>query len=262
MSAGNMKLTLKIWRQSGLKEKGRLAAYVLDDVSPDQSFLEMLDDLNRLLVLKGEEPVVFEHDCREGICGCCGLMINGQAHGPVRGTTVCQLHMRNFKNGDTIVIEPWRAKGFPVIKDLMVDRSAFDRIIEAGGYVSVNTGGVPDANAIPIRKENADLAMDAAACIGCGACVASCPNASAMLFVGAKISQYALLPQGQVERVARALNMVAAMDREGFGNCSNVAECEASCPKLITLSNIQRMYREHVKASWKFAPREVREAAG
>jgi len=262
MSAGNMKLTLKVWRQSGPKEKGRLVAYVLDDVSPDQSFLEMLDDLNRVLVLKGEEPVVFEHDCREGICGCCGLMINGQAHGPVRGTTVCQLHMRNFKDGDTIVIEPWRAKGFPVIKDLMVDRSAFDRIIEAGGYVSVNTGGIPDANAIPIRKEDADLAMDAAACIGCGACVASCPNASAMLFVGAKISQYALLPQGQVERVARALNMVAAMDREGFGNCSNVAECEASCPKLITLSNIQRMYREHVKASWKYAPREAREAAG
>jgi succinate dehydrogenase / fumarate reductase iron-sulfur subunit len=262
MSAESLKLTLKIWRQSGPKEKGRLVTYVMDDVSPDQSFLEMLDDLNRVLVLKGEEPVVFEHDCREGICGCCGLMINGQAHGPVRGTTVCQLHMRNFKDGDTIVIEPWRTKGFPILKDLMVDRTAFDRIIQAGGYTSVNTGGVPDANAIPIRKQNADLAMDAAACIGCGACVASCPNASAMLFVGAKISQYALLPQGQVERVARALQMVAAMDDAGFGNCSNVGECEASCPKEIKLSNIQRMYREYVKASWSFAESTTRESAG
>jgi succinate dehydrogenase / fumarate reductase iron-sulfur subunit len=262
MSAGNMKLTLRVWRQRSLKEKGRLVTYAMDDVSPDQSFLEMLDDLNRMLVLKGEEPVVFEHDCREGICGSCGLMINGQAHGPVPGTTVCQLHMRNFKDGDTIVVEPWRAKGFPIARDLMVDRSAFDRIIAAGGYVSVNTGSAPEGNAIPIRKENADLAMDAAACIGCGACVASCPNASAMLFVGAKISQYALLPQGQVERVARALSMVAMMDEEGFGNCSNVGECEASCPKEIKLSNIQRMYREYVKASWKFAPLEKKEAAG
>ncbi|RPJ44696.1 MAG: succinate dehydrogenase/fumarate reductase iron-sulfur subunit, partial [Candidatus Latescibacterota bacterium] len=192
----------------------------------------------------------------------CGLMINGQAHGPVPGTTVCQLHMRNFKDGDTIVVEPWRARGFPLIRDLMVDRSAFDRIIAAGGYVSINTGSAPDGNAIPIRKEDSDLAMDAAACIGCGACVASCPNASAMLFVGAKISQYALLPQGQVERISRALSMVAAMDDEGFGNCSNVGECEATCPKSITLSNIQRMYREHVKASWQVAPRASRESAG
>jgi len=253
MSAGHgsMKLTLKVWRQRGPNEKGRLVTYVMDDVQSDQSFLEMIDDLNQMLVLKGEEPVVFEHDCREGICGCCGLMINGQAHGPSPGTTVCQLHMRKFKDGDTIVIEPWRAKGFPVIRDLMVDRSAFDRIIEAGGYISVNTGAPQDANAIPIRKENADLAFDAAACIGCGACVASCPNASAMLFVGAKISQFALLPQGQVERVARALQMVAAMDDLGFGNCSNVGECEASCPKEISLSNIQRMYREYVSAAWK-----------
>lgn len=250
MSAGSMKLTLKIWRQPGPDEKGRLVAYPMDDVSPDQSFLEMLDDLNQDLVLKGEDPVAMEHDCREGICGCCGLMINGQAHGKVKGNTVCQLHMRNFKDGDTITIEPWRAKPFPIIRDLVVDRSALDRIVQVGGFVSANTGGAQDANAIPIKKENADLAMDAAACIGCGACVASCPNASAMLFVGAKISQLALLPQGEPERKRRAIAMVRQMDKEGFGNCSNIGECEASCPKEIKLSNIQRLYREYVKAAW------------
>ena len=250
MSAGNMKLTLKIWRQAGPDAPGRLVTYERDDVSPDQSFLEMLDDLNRDLVLKGEEPVAVEHDCREGICGCCGLMINGQAHGPVKGTTVCQLHMRNFKDGDTIVIEPWRSKPFPIIKDLLVDRSAFDRIMQAGGFVSVSTGNAPDANAIPISKKNADLAFDAAACIGCGACVASCPNGSAMLFVGAKISQLALLPQGEPERKRRAIAMVKQMDEEGFGNCSNVGECEAACPKEIKLANIQRLYREYVRAAW------------
>ena len=250
MSAGNMKLTLKIWRQAGPDAPGRLVTYERDDVSPDQSFLEMLDDLNRYLVLKGEEPVAVEHDCREGICGCCGLMINGQAHCPVKGTTVCQLHMRNFKDGDTIVIEPWRSKPFPIIKDLLVDRSAFDRIMQAGGFVSVSTGNAPDANAIPISKKNADLAFDAAACIGCGACVASCPNGSAMLFVGAKISQLALLPQGEPERKRRAIAMVKQMDEEGFGNCSNVGECEAACPKEIKLANIQRLYREYVRAAW------------
>ena len=223
--------------------------YKLEGVSTDSSFLEMLDQLNEKLVSDGEDPVVFDHDCREGICGMCSLMINGQAHGPEKETTTCQLHMRSFNDGDTIVIEPWRAKAFPVLKDLMVDRTAFDQIIEAGGYVNVNTGNAPDANEILIPKENADLAMDAAACIGCAACVASCKNASAMLFVSAKISQLALLPQGAVESEKRAQAMVDKMDELGFGNCTNEAECEASCPKGINISNIARMNREYFKAA-------------
>lgn len=247
--ANNMTLNLKVWRQNGAKNKGQIVDYVLEGVSPDMSFLEMLDMLNEQLVAKGEDPVAFDHDCREGICGMCSLMINGQAHGPEKETTTCQLHMRSFKDGDTIAIEPWRARAFPVLKDLMVDRSAFDKIIEAGGYVNVNTGNARDANEILIGKENADLAMDAAACIGCGACVASCKNASAMLFVSAKISQLALLPQGQLEEDQRALNMVSKMDELGFGNCTNEAECEASCPKGINISNIARMNRGFLKAA-------------
>ncbi len=243
----SMNLNLKIWRQKSATDKGEMVDYKLTDVSPDMSFLEMLDMLNDRLIREGKDPVAFDHDCREGICGMCSLMINGQAHGPERETTTCQLHMRSFKNGDTIVIEPWRAKAFPIHKDLMVDRSAFDEIIAAGGYVSVNTGHAPDANAIPIPKENADLAMDAAACIGCAACVASCKNASAMLFVSAKISQLALLPQGEAESKQRAEAMVAKMDELGFGNCTNEAECEASCPKGIDISNIARMNREFIK---------------
>ena len=246
MSDSNlMNLKLKIWRQINSKAKGKMVDYEVKDVSPDMSFLEMLDVLNDQLVTKGEDPVVFDHDCREGICGMCSLMINGQAHGPEDKTTTCQLHMRKFKDGETIIVEPWRAKAFPVLKDLMVDRSAFDQIIQAGGFISVNTGNAPDANAIPISKENADLAMDAAACIGCGACVASCKNASAMLFVSAKVSQFSLLPQGQVEAKERAVNMVNKMDSLGFGNCTNEAECEASCPKGISISNIARMNREY-----------------
>ena len=246
MSESNlMNLKLKIWRQLNSSAKGKMVDYEVKDVSPDMSFLEMLDVLNDQLVTKGEDPVVFDHDCREGICGMCSLMINGQAHGPEERTTTCQLHMRKFKDGDTIVVEPWRAKAFPVLKDLMVDRSAFDDIIQAGGFISVNTGNAPDANAIPISKENADLSMDAAACIGCGACVASCKNASAMLFVSAKVSQFSLLPQGQVEAKERAVNMVNKMDSLGFGNCTNEAECEASCPKGISISNIARMNREY-----------------
>ncbi len=244
-----MTLHLKIWRQKNNKEKGEMVDYTLANVSPESSFLEMLDQLNEELVTKGVDPVAFDHDCREGICGMCSLMINGQAHGPERETTTCQLHMRSFKDGDTVVIEPWRARAFPVHKDLMVDRSAFDKIIEAGGYVSVNTNNPPDANAILIPKENADLAMDAAACIGCAACVASCKNASAMLFVSAKVSQLALLPQGQAEAEQRVLSMVQKMDELGFGNCTNEAECEASCPKGIDISNIARMNREYLKAA-------------
>ncbi|MCB9092061.1 MAG: succinate dehydrogenase/fumarate reductase iron-sulfur subunit [Halobacteriovoraceae bacterium] len=240
-----MTLKLKIWRQKNTHTKGQMVDYVLEGVSPDMSFLEMLDKLNENLVKKGEDPVVFDHDCREGICGMCSLMINGQAHGPQELTTTCQLHMRKFKDGDEIVIEPFRAKAFPVLKDLMVDRSAFDKIIEAGGFISVNTGNAQDANCLPISKENSDLAMDAAACIGCGACVASCKNASAMLFVSAKISQLALLPQGQPERYGRAKSMVDKMDELGFGNCTNEAECEASCPKGINLTNIARMNRDY-----------------
>jgi succinate dehydrogenase / fumarate reductase iron-sulfur subunit len=243
-----MKLALKVWRQKGPGDPGRFADYEIDAVSPDMSFLEMLDVLNEKLILKGEEPVAFDHDCREGICGMCSLVINGQAHGP-ESTTTCQLHMRHFKDGDTVWIEPFRARAFPVIKDLVVDRSAFDRIIAAGGYISVSSGGAPPANAILVPKEDAELALDAAACIGCGACVAACKNASAMLFVGAKVSQMALLPQGQPERKTRVLAMVQAMDAAGFGNCTNENECEAACPKEISAANIARLNREHLRAS-------------
>lgn len=242
-----MKLTLKIWRQKNKSDKGAFATYPVDHVSKDMSFLEMLDVLNEGLTEKGEDPVHFDHDCREGICGTCSLFINGKPHGPLQ-TTTCQLHMRSFNDGETITIEPWRAKAFPVLKDLIVDRSAFDRIIQAGGYVSVNTGGVPDANEIPVPKTVADLAMDAAQCIGCGACVAACKNASAMLFTSAKISQLALLPQGQVERKTRAEKMVAQMDSEGFGACTNTGACEAECPKGISITNIARMNREYFSA--------------
>jgi succinate dehydrogenase / fumarate reductase iron-sulfur subunit len=244
----NITVHLKIWRQKNRKDDGRFEDYTLNDVSQDMSFLEMLDVLNNKLVRDGKDPVAFDHDCREGICGMCSLMINGQAHGPMKATTTCQLHMRSFNDNETIVIEPWRAQAFPVIKDLMTDRSSFDKIISSGGFVSVNVGNAQDANTLPIKKENADLAMDAAACIGCGACVASCPNASAMLFASAKISQLALLPQGQVEAKERAAEMVKTMDEEGFGNCTNHAECEASCPKEINLSNIARMNREFFKS--------------
>ncbi len=248
MKAG-MKFTLKVWRQKGSDAKGKLETYELRDISPDASFLEMLDVLNKQLILTGREPVAFDSDCREGICGTCCLVLNGQAHGPDEGTATCQLHMRRFKDGDTIHVEPWRAKAFPVVKDLVVDRSAFDRIIAAGGYVSVNTGSAPDANSILVPKQDSDLAMDAAACIGCGACVAACKNASAMLFVGAKVSQMALLPQGEPECSRRVLAMVQAMDKEGFGNCTNESECEAACPKEISVSNIARLNREFLRAS-------------
>lgn len=243
-----MNLTLKIWRQKNHSDKGGFKIYSLTGISADMSFLEMLDVLNEELAEKGEDPVHFDHDCREGICGMCSLFINGRPHGPQQ-TTTCQLHMRSFKDGDTITIEPWRAKSFPVVKDLVVDRGAFDRIIQAGGYVSVNTGGVPDANEIPIPKVIADEAFDAATCIGCGACVAACKNASAMLFVSAKLSQLALLPQGQVERRNRAEKMIAQMDAEGFGACTNTGACSAECPKEIKLSNIARMNREYYAAS-------------
>jgi succinate dehydrogenase / fumarate reductase iron-sulfur subunit len=244
-----MTLKLKVWRQKGPKDSGKMVDYTLPGVSEHMSFLEMMDVLNQNLIDKGEEPVAFDHDCREGICGACSMYINGRAHGPMTGTTTCQLHMRHFKDGDTVVIEPWRAKAFPVIKDLVVDRGAFDRIIQAGGYVSVNTGAAPDGNAIPIPKEDADEAFDAATCIGCGACVATCVNGSAMLFTSAKISQLALLPQGKPERKARALSMVEQMDKEGFGNCSNTGACEVECPKGISLEHIARMNREYVMAS-------------
>jgi succinate dehydrogenase / fumarate reductase iron-sulfur subunit len=243
-----MNLTLKVWRQRNHSDKGGFKEYSLSGISSDMSFLEMLDILNEELSEKGEDPVHFDHDCREGICGTCSLYINGQPHGPHQ-TTTCQLHMRSFKDGDTITIEPWRAKAFPVIKDLVVDRGAFDRIIQAGGYVSVNTGGVPDANEIPIPKIIADEAFDSATCIGCGACVAACKNASAMLFVAAKISQLSLLPQGKVERKERAEKMIEQMDEEGFGACTNTGACSAECPKEIKLSNIARMNREFFKAS-------------
>ncbi|MBI1747786.1 MAG: succinate dehydrogenase/fumarate reductase iron-sulfur subunit [Acidobacteria bacterium] len=243
-----MTLYLSIWRQPNAKTPGKLIQYTVTDVSPAMSFLEMLDQLNRDLVRKGETPIEFDSDCREGICGTCGLVVNGIAHGPERATTVCQLHMRHFKDGDAITIEPWRAKAFPIVKDLVVDRGAFDRIVASGGYISVNTGAAPDAAAILISKEMADLAMDAAACIGCGACVAACPNASASLFVGAFLSKFALLPQGQPERKQRAQRMVSQMDAEGFGGCSNIGECEAVCPKEISLSTIARMRRDLWKA--------------
>jgi len=242
-----MKLNLKIWRQGG-RYKGEFVTYTLDNVNEHMSFLEMLDVLNESLIGKKEEPVAFEHDCREGICGTCSLVIDGRAHGPMQGTTTCQVHMRHYKDGETIVIEPFRAKAFPVIKDLVVDRSAFDRIIQSGGYVSVNTGQAQDANSIPVEKEQASHAFDAAACIGCGACVAACPNASAMLFTSAKISHLALLPKGQVERQRRVISMIAKMDAEGFGQCSNVKACEAECPKEISVENIARMNREYLSA--------------
>ena len=244
-----MKLKLKVWRQANARSAGKFEIYEAPDVSPDISFLEMLDVINERLTAQGGAPIAFDHDCREGICGACSLTINGVPHGPERGTTVCQLHMRHFKDGDTIVIEPWRAKPFPVVRDLVVDRSSFDRIIQAGGYVSANTGGVPDANAIPIGKERAETAMDAAACIGCGACVAACPNASAMLFVAAKVSHLAALPQGQVERRRRVLNMVETMDKEGFGNCTNHYECMRACPKSIHVKFIAQMNREYLRAA-------------
>ena len=246
----DMNLTLKIWRQKDKKSSGKMMDYKVNAISPNSSFLEMMDVLNEDLIIKGEEPVAFDHDCREGICGSCSLYIDGEAHGPDRAVTTCQLHMRKFKDGDTITIEPWRAKAFPVLKDLVVDRTSFERIQQAGGFISVNTSGnTQDANATPISKHNADKAMDAATCIGCGACVATCKNASAMLFVGAKVAQFSLLPQGQVERKERVLNMVKQMDLEGFGNCTNTGACEVECPKGISLENIAIMNREYLKAS-------------
>ena len=244
-------IALKVWRQRGPKEKGTFETYNLDGVSVDSSFLEMLDILNEKLVNDGKEPIVFDHDCREGICGMCSLYINGHPHGPDEDITTCQLHMRKFKDGETITIEPWRSAAFPVIRDLMVDRDAFDKIMQAGGYVSINTGGVPDANAIPIPKVDADEAMDAASCIGCGACVAACKNGSAMLFLSAKVSQLALLPQGRVEATRRAKAMVAKMDELGFGNCTNTQACEMECPKGVSISNIARLNREFLKAKIK-----------
>ncbi len=244
-----MKLKLNVWRQKNGASEGAFVSYDANDVSKDMSFLEMLDVLNEELIGKGQDPIAFDHDCREGICGMCSMVINGRPHGPQKNTTACQLHMRQFKDGDEITIEPWRAKAFPVIKDLAVDRSAFDRIIQAGGYVSVSTGNAPDGNAIPIPKPDADRAFDAAACIGCGACVAACPNASAMLFTSAKVAHLALLPQGQPERMDRVLKMVAAMDAEDFGGCTNHGECEAACPKGISLENIALLNRDFVKAT-------------
>jgi succinate dehydrogenase / fumarate reductase, iron-sulfur subunit len=249
MSTGNMTINLKVWKQKNAKTSGNLETYKVDQVSPDMSFLEMFDVLNEKLVQENKEPIAFDHDCREGICGMCSMYINGQPHGPLEGVTTCQLHMRTFNDGDTIVVEPWRSKAFPVIKDLVVDRTAFDRIIASGGFVSVNTGNAQDANNLPIGKDKADMAFAAAACIGCGACVAACKNASAMLFVSAKVSQLALLPQGQPERESRALNMVAQMDAEGFGACTNTGACAAECPKEISLDNIARLNREFLGAS-------------
>lgn len=254
MSAGHdsvhMKITLHVWRQRSAEDVGHFEIYRLGDVSPDMSFLEMLDVLNEQLTNQGREPVVFDHDCREGICGMCSLVINGQVHGPLPEVTTCQLHMRSFNDGDTIYIEPFRAKAFPVIRDLATDRSAFDRIIQSGGFISVNTGNAQDANALPIAKQDADSAMDAAACIGCGGCVAACPNAAAMLFTSAKVAQLALLPQGAPERESRVLAMVDRMDAEGFGNCTNESECEAACPKGISVTNIAKLNREYLRASF------------
>ena len=255
-----MNLTLKVWRQKNANARGHFVTYEAKKISPDMSFLEMLDVMNEELIGRGKEPIAFEHDCREGICGSCGFMINGVAHGPERATTVCQLHMRSFRDGDSLTIEPWRANAFPIIKDLIVDRSAFDRIIQTGGFISAPTGSAPHANAILVAKENSDLAFDAAACIGCGACAAACPNASAMLFTAAKVSHLGLLPQGQPERYDRVRNMVATMDKEMFGSCTNIGECEAVCPKEISVYFIARMNRDFIKASFK-GRRVLREAA-
>ncbi len=251
MENNNINVTLRVWRQAGPKAKGQFVKYPLENVSPDSSFLEMLDMLNEKLVSERKEPVAFDHDCREGICGMCGLYINGHPHGEMGGTTTCQLHMRKFREGQTITIEPWRSTGFPVLKDLIVNRNAFDQIIQAGGYVSVNTGGVPDGNSLPIQHDKVEEAMDAASCIGCGACVAACKNGSAMLFVAAKVSQFALLPQGQVERANRAKAMVSKMDELGFGNCTNTGACEAECPKNISIAHIARLNREYLSAKVK-----------
>jgi succinate dehydrogenase / fumarate reductase iron-sulfur subunit len=245
-----MRITLHVWRQRNTSDQGRMVRYEMPDADSHMSFLEMLDTLNERLMEKGEEPIAFDHDCREGICGSCGFMINGVAHGPLPGVTVCQLHMRTFKDGDELYLEPWRARAFPVVKDLAVNRSAFDRIIAAGGFISVPTGSAPDGNAVPVPKENADRSMDAAACIACGACVAACPNAAAALYTGAKISHLNLLPQGQPEKNRRTINMVSQMNAELFGNCTNIGECEAVCPKLIRLEVIARMNRDYLKASW------------
>ena len=253
-----MNLTLHVWRQRNAEEPGKFVVYQAADISPDMSFLEMLDVVNERLTGKGEDPIAFDHDCREGICGMCGVVINGTPHGPRKATTTCQLHMRSFRDGDEITIEPWRAGAFPVLRDLIVDRSAFDRIIAAGGYISANVGSAQDANALPIEKENADLAFDAAACIGCGACVAACPNASAMLFTAAKVSHLALLPQGQPERDERVRRMVAQMDEEGFGGCTNHGECETACPKGIQVSNIARLNRDFLKASLTYGRRQAK----
>jgi succinate dehydrogenase / fumarate reductase iron-sulfur subunit len=246
----SINLTLKVWRQEGPDKKGRLETYQAQNISTDASFLEMLDLVNEQLTVDGKDPIAFDHDCREGICGMCGAVVNGRPHGPEKGTTLCQLHMRHFNDGDTIVIEPWRARAFKVVKDLIVDRSALDKLIQAGGFISANTGGAPDANSLPIPAAMAELAMDAAACIGCGACVAACPNASAMLFVGAKVSHLALLPQGRPEAARRANGMVKAMDSLGFGNCTNERECEAECPKEISITNIARLNREFIKTGF------------
>ncbi|MFN8153861.1 MAG: succinate dehydrogenase/fumarate reductase iron-sulfur subunit [Bacteroidia bacterium] len=248
--SGNMNLTLKVWRQKNTKESGRFETYQAKNISPDMSFLEMLDVMNEDLIKEGKEPIAFDHDCREGICGMCSMYINGRAHGPVKGVTACQLHMRSFQNGETITIEPWRAAAFPVLRDLVVDRTAFERIQHAGGYVSVNTGAAPDANAIPVPKENADEAFNSAACIGCGACVAACKNSSAMLFLSAKVSQYALLPQGRAEANRRVVNMLKAHDEAGFGACTNTEACEAECPKGISVTNIARLNRELAGAAF------------
>ena len=245
-----MNITLKVWRQNKRDSNGEFISYEVNNVTKDMSFLEMLDMLNNNLIRENKDPIAFDHDCREGICGTCGVMINGRAHGPLKGVTTCQLHMRSFNDGDSIIVEPWRAKSFSVIKDLVVDRTSFDRIMEKGGYISINTGAAPDANSIPIAKENADKAFDSAECIGCGACVATCKNSSAMLFVGAKVSQYALLPQGQVESEKRVMQMVTKMDEEGFGNCTNTSACEVECPKEISVENISRLNRELIKANF------------
>ncbi len=257
-----MNLTLHVWRQKNAKERGKFVTYQAGDISADMSFLEMLDVVNERLTAKGEDPIAFDYDCREGICGMCGVVINGSPHGPKKATTTCQLHMRSFRDGDSVTIEPWRAGAFPVLRDLVVDRSGFDRIIAAGGYIAANVGSAQDANALPIRKENAELAMDAAACIGCGACVAACPNASAMLFTAAKVAHLGLLPQGQPERDERVRRMVAQMDEEGFGGCTNHGECESACPKGIDVSNIARLNRDFLKASLTHGRRSAKQGEG